>query len=71
MTKIEKRYQLFSREGIKWSSWFTFNIGGKDVTTLEPWQLDPKFKNEYRKVDDNGNAISIKISYSNNSNKNK
>ena len=63
MTKIEKRYQLFSREGIKWSSWFTFNIGGKDVTTLEPWQLDHKFKNEYRKVDDNGNIISIKISY--------
>ena len=62
MTKIEKRYQLF-REGIKWSSWFTFNTGGKDVTILEPWQLDHKFKNEYRKVDDNGNAIPIKISY--------
>lgn len=71
MTKIEKRYQLFSREGIKWSSWFTFNTGGKDVTTLEPWQLDHKFKNEYRKVDDNGNTIPIKISYSNKSNKNK
>ena len=71
MTKIEKRYQLFSREGIKWSSWFTFNTVGKDVTTLEPWQLDHKFKNEYRKVDDNGNTIPIKISYSNKSNKNK
>lgn len=71
MTKIEKRYQLFSREGIKWSSWFTFNTEGKDVTILEPWQLDHKFKNEYRKVDDNGNTIPIKVSYSNKSNKNK
>lgn len=71
MTKIEKRYQLFSREGIKWSSWFTFNTGGKDATTLEPWQLDHKLKNEYKKIDDNGNTIHIKISYSNKSNKNK
>lgn len=71
MTKIEKRYQLFSREGIKWSSWFTFNTGDKDTTTLEPWQLDHKLKNEYKKIDDNGNTIHIKISYSNKSNKNK
>ena len=63
MTKIEKRYQLFGRNGIEWSSWFTFNTGGKDITTLEPWQLDHKLKNEYRKVDDNGNITPIKISY--------
>lgn len=63
MAKIEKRYQLFGRNGIEWSSWFTFNTGGKDVTTLEPWQLDHKLKNEYRKVDDNGNITPIKISY--------
>ena len=71
MVKIEKRYQVFNREGIGWSSWFTFNIGSKNVTTLEPWQLDYKLKNEYRKVDDNGNIIPIKISYSNKSNKDK
>ena len=63
MAKIEKRYQLFGRNGIEWSSWFTFNTGGKDVTTLEPWKLDHKLKNEYRKVDDNGNITPIKISY--------
>lgn len=63
MVKIEKRYQVFNREDIGWSSWFTFNIGDKNVTTLEPWQLDYKLKNEYRKVDDKGNITSIKISY--------
>lgn len=63
MTKIEKRYQLFGKNGIEWSQWFTFNTEGKDVTTFEPWQLEPKLKNEYRKVDDNGNITPIKISY--------
>ena len=63
MAKIEKRYQLFGRNGIEWSSWFTFNTEGKNVTTFEPWQLDHKLKNEYRKVDDNGNITPIKISY--------
>ena len=63
MAKIEKRYQLFGKNGIEWSSWFTFSIEGKDVTTFEPWQLEPKLKNEYRKVDDNGNITPIKISY--------
>lgn len=71
MAKIEKRYQLFGRNGIEESSWFTFNTGDKDITTLEPWQLDHKLKNEYRKVDDNGNITPIKISYSNKSNKDK
>ena len=46
MVKIEKRYQVFNRDGIGWSSWFTFNTGGKNVTTFEPWQLEPKLKNE-------------------------
>ena len=71
MAKIEKRYQLFGRNGIEESSWFTFSTGDKEVTTLEPWQLDHKLKNEYRKVDDNGNITPIKISYSNKSNKDK
>ena len=71
MTKIEKRYQLFGRNGIEWSSWFIFNTEGKDVTTLEPWQLDHKLKNEYRRVEDDGTITPIKISYSNKSNKDK
>ena len=71
MEKIEKRYQLFGKNGIEWSQWFTFNTESKDATTFEPWQLEPKLKNEYRKVDDNGNIIPIKISYSNKSNKDK
>lgn len=71
MAKIEKRYQLFGRKGIEWSSWFTFNTEGKDVTILEPWQLDYKLKNEYRRVEDDGTITPIKISYSNNSNKDK
>ena len=71
MAKIEKRYQLFGKNGIEWSSWFTFNTECKDVATLEPWQLDHKLKNEYRRVEDDGTITPIKISYSNNSNKDK
>ena len=63
MSKIEKRYQLFGRNGIEWSSWFTLNIDCKDVTTLEPCQFDNKLKNEYRKIDDNGNITLLKLSY--------
>ena len=63
MTKIEKRYQLFGKNGIEWSQWFTFNTEGKDVTTFEPWQLEPKLKNEYRSIDAKGNITPIKISY--------
>lgn len=63
MAKIEKRYQLFGRNGIEWSSWFTLNIDCKDVTTLEPCQFDNKLKNEYRKIDDDGNITLLKLSY--------
>ena len=63
MAKIEKRYQLFGRNGIEWSSWFTLNIDCKDVTTLEPCQFDNKLKNEYRKIDNNGNITLLKLSY--------
>lgn len=70
MAKIEKRYQLFGKNGIEWSQWFTFNTEDKDVTTFEFWQLEPKLKNEYRSIDDKGNITPIKISYKV-SNKNK
>lgn len=63
MAKIEKRYQLFGRNGVEWTPWFHY---GKKVDnkTLEPWQLkSSNLKNEYREVDDNGNITPIKISY--------
>ena len=63
MTKIEKRYQLFGRNGIEWPPWFHYDEK-ENSKTLEPWQLkSSNLKNEYREVDDNGNITSIKISY--------
>ena len=38
----QKRYQYYSKDGIKWSSWFDYD--GYE----EPWQLKNKLKNEYR-----------------------
>lgn len=63
MTKIEKRYQLFGRNGVEWTPWFHYGKK-EDNKTLEPWQLkSSNLKNEYREVDDNGNITPIKISY--------
>ena len=71
MAKIEKRYQLFGRNGVEWSSWFHFSRVD-NTKTLEPWQLkSSKLKNEYRRVEDDGTITPIKISYSNKSNKDK
>ena len=39
-----KRYQYYTKEGIKWSEWFPYN--GPE----EPYQLDKKLKNEYKTV---------------------
>lgn len=63
MTKIEKRYQLFGRNGVEWTPWFHFSHVD-DSKTLELWQLkSSNLKNEYREIDDNGNITPIKISY--------
>lgn len=63
MAKIEKRYQLFGRNGVEWTPWFHYGKKA-DNKTLEPWQLKgSNLKNEYREVDDNGNITPIKISY--------
>lgn len=63
MAKIEKRYQLFGRNGVEWTPWFSYSKK-EDNKTLEPWQLkSSNLKNEYREIDDNGNIIPIKISY--------
>lgn len=61
MAKIEKRYQLFGRNGVEWSPWFHHV---NDAKALEPWQLkSSKLKNEYRRVEDDGTITPIKISY--------
>ena len=71
MAKIEKRYQLFGRNGVEWTPWFHFSHAS-NAKTLEPWQLkSSKLKNEYRRVEDDGTITPIKISYSNKSNKDK
>lgn len=63
MAKIEKRYQLFGRNGVEWTPWFHYGKK-EDNKTLEPWQLkSSNLKNEYREVDDNSNITPIKISY--------
>ena len=63
MTKIEKRYQLFGRNGVEWTPWFHYGKK-EDNKTLESWQLkSSNLKNEYRELDDNGNITPIKISY--------
>lgn len=54
---IEKRYQLFTKEGLKWSSWFKITVS----TVLEYWQLKGKLKNEYREALPNGEYKQIKV----------
>ena len=63
MAKIEKRYQLFGRNGVECTPWFYYGKKENNMT-LEPWQLkSSNLKNEYREVDDNSNITPIKISY--------
>lgn len=38
-----KRYQYWSRDGIRWTEWFKWT-GDRD-----PWQLKNKLRNEYIK----------------------
>lgn len=42
--KQQKRYQYWTKDGIKWSKWFDYN--GPKYT----WQLQNKLKNEYRTI---------------------
>lgn len=47
MTKIiQKRYQHYTKDGIKWTEWF--NHKG---SSQEPWQLKGKLKNQYRTIE--------------------
>lgn len=40
----QKRYQMFTKNGIVWSEWFNWS------GTEEKWQLKPKLRNEYRTI---------------------
>lgn len=40
-----KRFQYYSKEGIKWSNWFIW-----DSTLMDKWQLKDKLLNEYKEV---------------------
>lgn len=42
---IQKRYEYFSKDGKKWTSWFNTTL--KDMPN-EKWQLAHKLLNEYR-----------------------
>jgi hypothetical protein len=48
---IQKRYERYTKDGIKWSKWFKVNAKDEDLKTLQKedkWQLPSKLKNEYR-----------------------
>ena len=51
---IEKRYQIFGRNGKEWSGWF------KTTETPCRWQLKGKLLNEYREVREDGTITPIK-----------
>ena len=43
---IQKRYQYFSSEGIKWTKWFDY----KEKYDQPKYQFGKKLLNEYRKI---------------------
>ena len=43
---IQKRYQYYSKDGIKWTEWFNW----PHENYKPEWQLKNKLKNEYRNV---------------------
>ena len=45
--KCLKRYEYYSREGKRFTSWFEWNSDIRD-----PWQLNNKLKNEYKEIKD-------------------
>ena len=50
---IQKRYQYYSKEGIKWSEWSDYMDDDSKLEYLqkeERYQLKPKLLNEYRIV---------------------
>ncbi len=50
---IQKRYQYYSKEGVKWSEWSDYMGDDSKLEYLqkeERYQLKPKLLNEYRIV---------------------
>ena len=50
---IEKRYEFYSREGVKWTEWTPYCPDDsllKEFQTKEKWQLTNKLRNEFRVV---------------------
>ncbi len=50
---ILKRYQYYSKEGIKWTEWSDYMDDDSKLEYLqteEAWQLKPKLKNQYKIV---------------------
>ena len=48
---IQKRYQFFSKEGIKWTDWFDTLKRDKELNNLidtQKWQVKDKLLNEFR-----------------------
>lgn len=45
---IEKRYQIWTNNGLEWCKWFCYS------GSLEKWQLKGKQLNEYREVTEDG-----------------
>lgn len=47
MKQKQKRYQYWSKDGIKWTEWFNVPMD----TPEEKWQVKNKLLNEYRIID--------------------
>lgn len=48
---IQKRYQYFSKGGIKWTNWFNTPKRDEELETLKVkqyWQIKNKLLNEFR-----------------------
>lgn len=48
---IQKRYQFFSKEGIKWTDWFNTPKKDEELEHLnvhQKWQVKGKLLNEFR-----------------------
>ncbi len=51
---MEKRYQIWTKDGLKWCRWFKYS-GAK-----EKWQIAGKQLNEYREISQ-GSATGIDV----------
>ena len=50
---IQKRYQFYSKEGVKWTPWSNYKSDNSQLSELrkeEKYQLKPHLLNEFRIV---------------------